>query len=342
MNRPVVVFLILAYAFSWGVAELGFRVLQLPSTLIAIAFMFGPALAAVVTTKFVLRRPIASLGPWWRPNRWLAAAVIAPMLFTAAWLAIAPLLPGLSLAFDSQGLIDNILQSVPATQHAQVRTELEKLGGALLPLLLVQMTLVAAGVGMTINAVAAFGEELGWRGFLHQHLATMGFWSRAALIGFFWGLWHLPLTLRGHNYPSQPELGVAMMIAFCLLLSPAFEWIRARSGCVVGPTWLHGNLECARRGRCPGRRQRPDARSGRRRRHDRPRRLQLRPVVVGPARLDALAAVVASIRVPPLSLPTERPPLRPRDGARDERKRRARDRRCARPPLARRADSPSR
>ncbi|MBK6728277.1 MAG: CPBP family intramembrane metalloprotease [Xanthomonadales bacterium] len=242
MNRPVLVFLVLAYAISWGVSELGFRMLQLPAVAVGVAFMFGPALAAVLTTKFVLRRPIASLGPWWRPNRWLAVAVIAPMLFTFAWIAISPLVPGLSVALDSQGLIDNVLTSVPADQQAMVRGELEKLGGALLPMLLLQMTLVAAGVGMTLNAVAAFGEELGWRGFLHQHLATMGFWSRAALVGFFWGLWHLPLTLRGHNYPSHPELGVAMMIAFCLLLAPAFEWIRARSGCVIGPTWLHGTL----------------------------------------------------------------------------------------------------
>ena len=242
MNRSVAVFLLLAYAFSWTFSELGFRVLNLHAALVGVAFMFGPALAALVTTKLVLRQPIASLGPWWRPNRWLAVAVIAPMLFTVAWMAISPLLPGLSLALDTKGLIENVLTSVPPDQQAVARKGLEKLGDGLLPLLLVQMTLVAAGVGMTINAVAAFGEELGWRGFLHRHLGHWGFWPRAAFVGFFWGLWHLPLTLRGHNYPDQPGLGVAMMIAFCLLLSPGFEWIRARSGCVIGPTWMHGTL----------------------------------------------------------------------------------------------------
>lgn len=241
MNHAAL-FLFLAYAISWGVAELGFRVLHLNAALVGVVFMFGPALAALIMTKFVLRRPIRSLGPLWRPNRWLAVAVIAPMLFTFAWMAIAPLVPGLSLALDPQGLIDNVLKSVPEAQHAKVRVELEKIGDALVPTLLVQMTLVAAGVGMTLNAIAAFGEELGWRGFLHQQLGTWGFWSRAAFIGFFWGLWHLPLTLRGHNYPNHPELGVPMMIAFCMLLSPMMEWIRARSGCLLGPTWLHGTI----------------------------------------------------------------------------------------------------
>lgn len=242
MNRPAIVFLLLAYAISWTFSEVGFRLLRLNAGLVGVAFMFGPALAAVVTTRLVLREPIDSLGPWWRANRWMAVAVIAPTLFTFAWMAISPLVPGLSVAIDSQGLIENVLTSVPVEQHALVRKELEKVGDGLVPMLLVQMTLVAAGVGMTINAVAAFGEELGWRGFLHRHLGHWGFWPRAAFVGFFWGLWHLPLTLRGHNYPNHPELGVAMMIAFCLLLAPAFEWIRARSGCVIGPTWMHGTL----------------------------------------------------------------------------------------------------
>ncbi len=242
MNRAVALFLLLAYAISWSFSEIGFRLLHLNVALVGVAFMFGPALAAVITTKFVLRRPITSLGPWWRPNRWLAVAVIAPMLFTFAWMAISPLLPGLSLSLDTAGLINNVLTSVPAEQQPLVRKELEKVGDMLVPMLLLQMTLLAAGVGMTLNAIAAFGEELGWRGFMHQHLGAWGFWSRAAFVGLFWGLWHLPLTLRGHNYPNHPEVGVAMMIVFCLLLSPLTAWIRARSGCVVGPTWLHGTL----------------------------------------------------------------------------------------------------
>lgn len=242
MNRAVLIFLLLAFGVSWTISEAGFRLLHLNSTLIAIGFMFGPALAAVATTRFVLRRPLSDLGPLWRASRWLAVAVIAPMLFTFTWIAISPLVPGLSLALNSQGLVANILASVPEAQRELVRIELTKLGDFLVPMLLVQLTLVAAGAGMTINAIAAFGEELGWRGFLHRHLANWTFWSRAWFVGLLWGLWHLPLILRGHNYPSNPSLGVLLMVVFCMLLSPAFEWVRARSGCVLGPTWMHGTL----------------------------------------------------------------------------------------------------
>lgn len=37
--------------------------------------------------------------------------------------------------------------------------------------------------GITINALAAFGEELGWRGLLQKELAWMGFWRSSLLIG---------------------------------------------------------------------------------------------------------------------------------------------------------------
>ena len=37
--------------------------------------------------------------------------------------------------------------------------------------------------GITINAVAGFGEELGWRGFLQKEFGFMGFWKSSLLIG---------------------------------------------------------------------------------------------------------------------------------------------------------------
>jgi membrane protease YdiL (CAAX protease family) len=53
--------------------------------------------------------------------------------------------------------------------------------------------------GITINAVAGFGEELGWRGFLLREFDYMGFWKSSAIIGVIWGIWHAPLILQGHN-----------------------------------------------------------------------------------------------------------------------------------------------
>lgn len=237
------IFLFLACATSWTIAEVGFRLLPpgpRAMVLVGVPFMFGPALAAVLTTRLYLRRPLSWLGPVWKWNRWLLAAIAFPLLFTCAWLAVAAVLPGLQLNLDAASLSAGILQQVPPAQQALVADKLAALGGWLLPLLLLQLLVGGLIAGTTVNAIAAFGEELGWRGFLHHTLVDRGFWHRAWFIGFFWGVWHWPMMVRGHNFPQHPAMGVAVMLVFCLLLSPLFEYLRGRSGGLLAPVWMHG------------------------------------------------------------------------------------------------------
>ncbi|MDW8016719.1 MAG: CPBP family intramembrane glutamic endopeptidase [Thermus sp.] len=110
---------------------------------------------------------------------------------------------------------------------------------AFLPLLVLLSGLVA---GATVNLVAALGEELLWRGYLFEKLRDRGFWPASLEIGFYWGLWHAPLVLAGHNYPHTPLLGVPMMILFTLLLTPSLLWVRERGGSVLAAALLHGTL----------------------------------------------------------------------------------------------------
>lgn len=96
--------------------------------------------------------------------------------------------------------------------------------------------------GVTVNAVAGFGEELGWRGLLLHEWQNMGFWKSSALIGFVWGIWHAPLILQGHNYPQHPVIGVCLMTIWCILISPIFSYIRLRSNSVIAAAIMHGSL----------------------------------------------------------------------------------------------------
>ncbi|MFH1484694.1 MAG: CPBP family intramembrane glutamic endopeptidase, partial [Chloroflexota bacterium] len=96
--------------------------------------------------------------------------------------------------------------------------------------------------GVTINAVAGFGEELGWRGFLQKELGFLGFWKSSAVIGVIWGVWHAPIILQGHNYPQHPQVGVLMMIVFTLLLSPIFSYARLKAKSVIAAAIIHGSL----------------------------------------------------------------------------------------------------
>lgn len=96
--------------------------------------------------------------------------------------------------------------------------------------------------GVTINAVAAFGEEYGWRGFLQKQLGYMNFWKMALIIGIIWGLWHAPIIIQGYNYPQHPVLGVFMMIIFTVLFTPLIAYIRIGSESVIAAAIMHGTL----------------------------------------------------------------------------------------------------
>lgn len=106
----------------------------------------------------------------------------------------------------------------------------------LVPLILAQGTVA----GATVNAVFAYGEEGGWRGWMHTELAPLGFWARALVTGVLWGLWHAPLILQGHNYPEHPVAGVAMMVAVCVGLSGPIAEVRDRTGSAVAAAVFHG------------------------------------------------------------------------------------------------------
>jgi hypothetical protein len=50
--------------------------------------------------------------------------------------------------------------------------------------------------------------------------------------GVIWGLWHLPLNLRGYNFPGHPLLGVIVFPISTVLISVIFGWLYKRSGSI--------------------------------------------------------------------------------------------------------------
>ena len=96
--------------------------------------------------------------------------------------------------------------------------------------------------GYTINALFAFGEEVGWRSCLLNAFEGKPFWQACVFTGAVWGIWHAPLILLGHNYPEHPQIGVAMMTLWCILLTPMFIYIRVKTKSVYGDSFLHGFL----------------------------------------------------------------------------------------------------
>lgn len=97
---------------------------------------------------------------------------------------------------------------------------------------------VPAVFGLTLLFGGPLGEEVGWRGWLLPALQVRLTPLLASLIvGLVWGLWHLPLHLRGMYDADMGAglVGFAMRIASSCLLAVLFTWLynRSRGGLLV-------------------------------------------------------------------------------------------------------------
>ena len=236
-------FVALAFLGSWALAggfyALGGKWGTTPAMAVALAYMFMPMVAAVVVQKGIYNQPLREpLGISFRPNRWFAVAWLLPPVLAFAALGVSLLFPGVDYSADMAGLFERFRSVLPPEQMEEMRRQ-----AAELPVHPIWLTLVQGMVaGITLNAVAGFGEELGWRGLLQRELRHLGFWKSSALIGLVWGVWHAPLILQGHNYPQHPVAGVGLMIGWCVLLAPLVSYVRLRGRSVIAAAVFHGTL----------------------------------------------------------------------------------------------------
>jgi membrane protease YdiL (CAAX protease family) len=168
-------------------------------------------------------------------------AIFACYVFPAislACLGFTILLPWFSYDPTMSDLIARFAKNLTSAQIEEMRRSMDSF-----PIPPVAMLLIQGLIGgATVNAVAAYGEEAGWRGYLTRQLAGSNFWAASGFIGIVWGLWHAPLIIQGHNYPEHPLIGVFMMTAWCVLLSPIMLFIRLKSKSALAAALAHGTL----------------------------------------------------------------------------------------------------
>jgi len=135
---------------------------------------------------------------------------------------------------------DKLDLSFPAFAQAMAAAP----GGAAVPTGLIVAAQIAISFTLAplLNTVFALGEELGWRGFLLPSLLPIGQWRAILVSGLIWGLWHAPAILQGHNYPSQPVLGIVMMMVFTVLLGAILSWLYLLTGSPWAPALGHGTI----------------------------------------------------------------------------------------------------
>ncbi|MDR0315326.1 MAG: CPBP family intramembrane metalloprotease [Treponema sp.] len=162
-----------------------------------------------------------------------------PIVCAGMALGISLLFPNVSFSANYEGLLSLVSANVPAEQVEAIEEKLFRFPPVVFLLIQLVQAFIAA---YTINAVFAFGEELGWRGYLLRSLQGKKILPASLIIGSVWGLWHFPLMLIGHNYPQHPVIGVGMMIILCILLTPVMIYIVLKSKSVITAAIFHGSF----------------------------------------------------------------------------------------------------
>ena len=239
-------YLFLAFVFGISFTAAGIFYLtagktdsRLGLTIFGAAYMFIPSLSAVIVKKLIYREEIRrSLLISFKLNRWFLLAWLLMPVIVLCSVGISILFPDVSYNPEMSGMIDRLEGMMTQEQIAEARASLESL--PINPLVLILFSGLLAGI--SINALAGFGEELGWRGFLLREFHGMSFIKASLFIGIIWGLWHAPLILMGHNYPEHPVTGIIMMVILCILITPLLIYVTLKSGSVIAAAIMHGTM----------------------------------------------------------------------------------------------------
>lgn len=241
----VIVFTVLACGLAWLVALplwLGDGLAEPLAGVLLPAMMLTPAIAVLIVT-FAMRVPARGerarfLGLW--PLRPAKRVV---WLMVVAWL-VPPFLVALTVLMSAAlGFVRLDLT------FAAFAVELQKALPAGSPMPPVEVV-VFAQIAMIpfaalLNAIPAFGEELGWRGWLVPALRPLGTWPTLLLSGAIWGFWHSPIILLGYNFGRTDLSGVLLMIGGCVAWGILLGWLRLRSASVWPAVIAHGSLNAA-------------------------------------------------------------------------------------------------
>jgi membrane protease YdiL (CAAX protease family) len=189
--------------------------------------MLCPSVSAIIT-KLIFDRNLKGLG--WKPGpaKWLGLAYLLPILYGAVVYGFTWLI--------GQG-------GFTTEAAAGVASELGMSNASGVQMVFVYTLLMGTIVFLRNSLPGAFGEELGWRGFLFPELQRMTSFTTASLIGgVVWALFHLPLILfSDYNSTAPRAFVVVMFFISTVALTFVHNWFRARSGSVWPAVFLHAS-----------------------------------------------------------------------------------------------------
>ncbi len=230
-RKGIAAFLLISFALAWVLWEIAivlgprvrdplFQLAVLPGTL-------SPAVAAVVVRKWVTHEGFADVGLRLNLHQWryYLAGWFLPLIavFVIVLLAVT-----LGVSDPDFSLRRAIWQLGPPGTVAP------PLPDGIFALVVIQSIITALAATPIL-----WGEEFGWRGYLQVRLLGDRPLLAAVATGIIWALWHLPINLRGYNFPDQPVLGMLVFTVSAIMLSIIFGWLRVRTGSIWAPSLAH-------------------------------------------------------------------------------------------------------
>ncbi len=149
--------------------------------ILALFYMFIPAIAVLIVEKLIYKQVIKKkLLISFKLNKWFIIAwLIAPVIAFAS-IGVALLFHDVSFSPAMEGMFDRFEDMLTPGQMKEMRESIENMPFHPMCVALIQ----GLFAGITINAIAGFGEELGWRGFLVRQFEKQFFFKAALIIGF--------------------------------------------------------------------------------------------------------------------------------------------------------------
>lgn len=241
--KRILIYLVTTFGLTWTFWSIGISgpvVMGMPVAELAAAGlgMFGPS-AGVLAVWIVTRSEGGldlPLHPRFQGNgRWYLTAWFAP--------ALAVLLGGILYFGLFRSQFDPSMGYMRAFSGAAAQAYSN---GQIRGMAALQIV-VAVFMGPFLNVAAGAGEELGWRGLLYPALRRRLTPVPACLLGgVIWGVWHAPMTVRGHNYglgyAGFPWMGVVMMCVFCTAVGTLLHALTERCGSIWPAALAHGGL----------------------------------------------------------------------------------------------------
>ncbi len=232
LPRGILPFLAIAYGLSWTVWEVlaarGWNPGDHDALFFFLFASFGPAVAALIMRLSVTGEGFADAGL--RPR-----LLRGWRFYLAAWLMPLPVAVLVLWLGQQLGLAepDWSLASGLVRLAAKRPDSAAMVGGA------GGQALLGMAVSSLFGAAVLFGEEFGWRGWLQRRIAPGRPLLAAVLTGALWSFWHLPLNLRGYNFPGHPVEGQIVFTLSLVSLSIIFAWLQGRAGSIWAACLAH-------------------------------------------------------------------------------------------------------